>query len=136
MKKNFYFFIIFTFCSCASLPKETVPNGRIITEGVEIRAEDNSFILKYNEIWKPPYQNVPTRKIIKNKVDMVPLYKDAIQKMGAKKVRVKVPYQSEELYGVLLLNKAYEHCSSSTTRSYQISIPASYVETAKNGRIS
>jgi hypothetical protein len=56
--------------------------------------------------------------------------------LGAKKVRVKVPYQSKELYGVLLLSKIYNGCSSAVTRSYQISIPESYVDKALNGKIS
>lgn len=60
----------------------------------------------------------------------------AIDKMGARKVRVKVPYQSEELYGVLLLSKVFTDCNTAVTRSYQITIPESYVEQAKNGKIS
>lgn len=124
--------------SCGSIKqKVTVPIGVIKTEGVKISAEDDSFVLESGKIWTSPFQNDTHGYGMHGKnADMVNFFKLAVDKMGAKKVRVKVPYQTKELYGVLLLSKIYDGCSSAVTRSYQISIPKSYVEKALNGKVS
>lgn len=115
---------------------KSVPFGKIITDGVEITAENGTFTLRSGEVWTPPYQNLtPGYGINTPSADMVNLYKAALV-LGAEKVRVKVPYQSEPLYGVLLLSKVYPQGNSAVTRSYQISIPESYVDAAQNGKIS
>jgi len=130
--------ILLIFNSCGSIGSidKSVPYGKIITEGVEITAEDGSFTLRSNEVWTPPFQNDTEGTGLNSaKTDMVGFYKDALEH-GAKKVRVKVPYQTEPLYGVLLLGKVYSGVSLAVTRSYQISIPVSYVEAAQNGKVS
>ncbi|MFA7687717.1 MAG: hypothetical protein WCY25_07620 [Moheibacter sp.] len=116
---------------------KSVPYGKIVTDGVEITAEDGSFTLLPNEIWTPPFQNETSGYgINKPDADMVNLYKVALHSMGAKQVRVRVPYQSEPLYGVLLLSKVHPESTAAVTRSYQISIPEGYVAAAQNGKIS
>jgi hypothetical protein len=128
--------IILTSCGTVNYQLTTVPLGVITTEGVEIKAEDGAFTLKYGENWVPPYQNSTNiAGLHYESAKMIEFYTSALN-LGAKKVRVKVPYQSKELYGVLLLSKIYNGCSSAVTRSYQISIPESYVDKALNGKIS
>lgn len=133
---------LFTLNSCAvssvgaSGSYKSVPYGKIVTSGVEITAEDGSFALSSGKVWTPPFQNNPLRSVNAANANMVTLYKAALALGGAKKVRVKVPYQSEPLYGVLLLSRVYPGSSSAVTRSYQISIPKSYVDAAQNGKVS
>jgi len=120
---------------------KSVPYGKIITDGVEISSLDdvytNPFLLRSGEIWTPPFQNMtPGFGMNTPNADMVNFYKTAVLRMGAKMVMVKVPYQSEPLYGILLLAKIYPQGNSAVTRSYQISIPKSYVDAAQNGRVS
>jgi len=115
---------------------KSVPFGKIITNGVEITAEDGTFVLRSGEVWTPPFQNLtPGYGINTPNADMVNLYQAAFA-TGAKRVKVKVPYQDEPLYGVLMLSKIYPQGNSAVTRSYQISIPESYVDAAQNGKIS
>ena len=107
-KTNFYLIALigFILSSCVSALYVPVSTGNIATEGVEIRAEDGSFTLKSGERWTPPFQNNFNNYSsygIPNTND----YSLALQR-GAKRVRLKVPYQSEELYGVLALHKAYD----------------------------
>jgi hypothetical protein len=129
--------ILFIFNSCSvSNAWTSVPYGKITTDGVEIIAEDGSFALRSGEVWTPPFQ-VPSGFYalnIKN-ADMINLYATALG-LGARKVRVKVPYQSEPLYGVLALLPVHSSSTSPVTRSYQISIPKSYVDAAQNGKVS
>ena len=133
-------FTLFIGCSSTKsiyTQKTTVPYGKITTEGVEIVAEDGGFHLKYGERWVPPFQNVTTNEGMHgSNVDMISFHKTAKEKFGAKKVRVKTPYMSKDLHGLLLLSKIYDGCDGAVTRSYQISIPESYVSDALDGKIS
>ena len=98
--------------SCGSIASyKPVPYGKITTDGVMITAEDGSFKLRSGEVWTPPFQN---SGINASQSDMVNLYTSAL-KDGAKKVRVKVPYQSESLYGILALNKVHSEATSAAT---------------------
>ena len=131
---------LFIFNSCdVQDTYSSVPYGKIITDGVEIAAEDGFFTLRSDEIWTPPIQNETAKYGMYDPgADMVNFYKTALLYMGAKKVRVKVPYQSRPLYGVLVLSKIYYLNSGNpvVTRSYQISIPKNYVDAAQNGKVS
>ncbi len=132
------FLAIILICACGSAGylAQSVPLGFIATEGVEIRAEDGSFVLKSGEQWKPPFENISSHEMHRSNADMINFHREALDNMGARKVRVKVPYQSEELYGVLLLSKIYSGCTGAETRSYRITIPESYYRQAQNGKIS
>lgn len=123
--------------SCTSVVpfSQPVPLGTIATKDVTIKAEDGSFEFKTGERWTPPYQNVINSQFHVKDTDVLNLYNWALE-AGAKKVRVKVPSLKEELYGILLLNKVNTGCDFAVTRSYQISIPDSYVQQALNGKIS
>lgn len=120
----------------ASGSYKPVPYGKIVTGGVEIAAEDGSFVLRSGKVWTPPFQNAPLGPVNASNENMINLYKIALASGGAKKVMVKVPYQPDPLYGVLLLSSVYRESSSAVTRSYQISIPKSYVDAAQNGKVS
>lgn len=133
--------ICFLLNSCASytsvpIQSITVSSGVIASEGVEIIAQDGSFHLKSGEIWSPPFQNTTNGYgMHDSNAKMIDYYPQALS-MGARRVKVKTPYLNKDLYGILLLSKIYTGCSSAVTRSYQISIPNSYVEKALNGKIS
>lgn len=131
---------VLSLASCSSSAPMTnvnVPFGVIKTEGVTIRDVNNRFVLESGVSWTPPFQNSTHGfGLHKAGASIAQLSDLAITKMGAKRVRVKVPYMEQELYGVLLLSKVYDGCTSAVTRSYQISIPESYVEKALDGRIS
>lgn len=136
MNKFLYllFFVTLTMLSSCSSLSVNVPLGKITTDGVTIRAEDGTFNLKSGDIWTPPFQNNLSSEL-NSKKDLTNFHSKAME-LGAKKVRVKVPYQSEELYGILYLSQVSDKCSSATTRSYQITIPNNFVIAAKNGRVS
>lgn len=130
--------IAISFYSCGPKipPQNAIPMGVIETEGVEITAEDGSFKLTSGEVWTPPYQNSTAGSNFNtDQISVIESYRWAHER-GAKKVRVKTPYLDKELYGLLLLSKVFEGCSGPATRSYQISVPRSYVQDALGGRIS
>ena len=121
---------------CASQTK-TVMHGRLITDNVTISAEDNSFTISSGQVFSPPFQqDTAMAKYQTGSEDMVDAYKDAYEKYGAKKVRIKIDGIQTEFYGILSFSKIYDDGKGPATRSYQIQIPSIYVEAAKGGRIA
>lgn len=141
-KKPFFGILIFSFLLASCGTKLTqVKFGKIATPDVTIKAEDGSFELKSEETWDPPFYALDQYDVLQmhyfeiNK-DIASQYGYAIEKLSAKKVRIKTPYSEKELYGVILFNKVMEKCKLPVTRSYQITIPEEYVHQAMNGQVS
>jgi len=113
------------------------PTGLIATEGVSIRAMDNSFELVSGEVFSTPFFG-NTAGVGMNSVgaDMISYYQIALDQMNARRVRVTTPWLDEPLYGILLFSNLYYGGSGPATRSYQITVPENYVRAAVGGRIS
>jgi len=124
--------IIFT--GCGSTYTKPIPSGLIDNKDIVIKADDGSFEIQ--GAFKSPFvsqvhyhsYNINGTKFIKG-------YRRALE-FGAKHVRVKVPYESKELYGVLALDNADTRGIGAGIESYKIIIPKAYVDAAKNGKIS
>ena len=125
---------LFILTGCGSTYTKPIPSGIIEDSGVVITAVDGSFTLEGK--FASPFvseahyhsMNIGGNKFIK-------AYNRALQ-FDAKHVRVKVPYVDEELYGVLVLDNADERGIGEGTDSYKIIIPKTYVDAAKDGKIS
>ncbi len=106
-----------------------VKNAVIATEGVTIRAVDDSFMWRSGETINPPksLQESWSKKDI-------PDASNPCEKCT--KVRVAVPGRSTELYGRIKFYKMHKKASGPGSRLYYIQIPQSYVDEAEGGRIS
>jgi hypothetical protein len=111
--------------------------GNITTPGVVIKADDGSFTLTSESRWNPPFQSTLTGMDDMEDINRkITSQYDFAMRFNAKKVKVKTPYLDKELFGVLMLNPAFEGCESPVTRSYQIAVPEEYVQQALNGQVS
>ena len=125
--------LLFTGCTATTYTKP-ITKGNIEDSSVVITAVDGSF--KISGEFESPFQsdihyhsmNISGNKMIKG-------YRKALQ-YDAKHVRVKVASNDEELYGVLVLDKADERGVGTGTVSYKIIIPQPYIDAAKDGKIS
>lgn len=124
----------------APIEMSSVHTGIIASDGVEITAMDDSFTLKANERFTPPFQS---SKYFYD-TSYAPLVQD-VYKLTAgefpgyeyKKVRVKTPYNDTDLYGVISFSKVLTKCANQpTTRSYRVQVPSGYVKKALNGKVS
>ncbi|MFT6732374.1 MAG: hypothetical protein ACJAS9_000554 [Polaribacter sp.] len=123
-------------------------SGALQGKGIRIEAEDGSFVIEEGK-FTPPFQTYHTYQTGLSKVLYFKTYTDGTSpgslldsfglalKHGAKKVIVYHPDAKQPLYGVLLLNKKLtDSATGPAARSYLIRIPASYVNSAKGGRVS
>jgi len=129
-----FFSILLTSCGANVVP---VPQGKILTEGIEIHGIDRDFVLKSGEVWKPPFytkmEDVGDQRRIDKNIHEEYLF--ALKHMKAEKVRIKTPYSEKELYGVLALNKVFKGCERySATKTYEISISKESVDQAIKGK--
>lgn len=119
-----------------------VKYGKISNQDITIVAEDGSFLLKAGESFEPPFQSKTSssRELHNSALDITGLYDVALEKLGAKKVKVQVGAPdgeiTKEYYGVLLFSKIYDDGYGPGTRSYLINIPELYLEAANGGKIS
>ena len=118
---------------CAS---NQIPEGKLKTPGVTIAAEDNSFIIKSGEIFTPPFEVETFSQVGKWTLDNLVEKWDEALKLGARRVRITVPSQTEPLYGILLLGTAAPGQHAAADRSYLLEVPQNYVDEAQDGKIS
>lgn len=128
-------FVILLFSGCATTTyNKQISNGKIENPEIVITARDGSF--KINGEFSSPFQssvhyhslNISGEKFING-------YYRALG-FNAKHVLVKVPHKDKELYGVLALDNADVQGIGPGTVSYKIIIPESYIDAAKDGKIS
>jgi len=136
MKYIFSLLIALLFMSgCSSTDyTQAIKKGEIKDSSITIRDEDGSF--KIQGKFEAPFQSTAhyhSMNINGNK--MIKGYFRALQ-YNAKHVRVKVPSQEKELYGVLVLDDADSRAIGSGAKSYKIIIPKPYVDAASGGKIS
>lgn len=114
---------------CASWQR--IDGGTLATDGVAIRAVDSSFTFLAKERFSSPFGTLCWRA----RVHMNPSVGDwqAALSQGAKAVRVRTPWHTEELYGVLALCQARGDDTRPAARSYRIQVPQSYVDATANG---
>ena len=108
-----------------------IDSGVLATKGVAIRAADGKFTVLSGERFQSPFGTLCWRA----KMHTNPGAGDwalAI-KHGAKAVRVRTPWTTEELYGVLALCQAHPKDTRPASRSYRIRVPKRYVDATENG---
>jgi hypothetical protein len=109
----------------------------IATQGVTIAAEDGSFTLRSGVPAAVPFMNATNGIGIHGEnAPIIDLYKEAWANKWARKVTVAVPGREKPLYGLLLLSMVFADGVGPATRSYQITIPETYIAAASGGRIS
>jgi len=127
------FILMFTACSTTTYTR-TIPTGVVENQDTVITAVDGSFKLQGE--FKTPFQSSTRYNSLQMRDDDLPkAYKLALSH-GAKHVRIKLPSQEKEFYGVLALDKADKDGVGPGITSYKIIIPEPYVNAAKNGKIS
>ena len=136
MKYIFSILLALIFLSGCSSTNYTQPikQGQIKDSSVVITAQDGSF--KIQGEFEAPFQSTAhyhSMNINGNK--MIKGYFRALQ-YNAQHVRIKVPSQEKELYGVLVLDDADSRAIGSGAKSYKIIIPKPYVDAAVGGKIS
>ena len=119
----------------------------VLTDGVTIEAEDESWALSGIEAVTPPFQsdwqvdvklgdgaNAAAKSTAE--LDLLELVGEALAK-GAQRVRVKVPGREKPLYGVLALSPVADSTKdSAAARAYRIEVPAERVSQALGARMS
>jgi hypothetical protein len=117
-------------CVSQGVQWNRVPLGVVVTPDVEILAEDGSFKLVSGKSFIPPFytNDCLTKANTSN-------YARAEQ-MGARRVIVRVPGMDKPLHGILALCEVHPRATGPATRSYQIQVPAQYVEATAGGRVS
>jgi hypothetical protein len=112
----------------------SIDSGEIKTPNVVITAEDNSFVLRSGETFKPPFQSKyfyinDALQGLANK------WRESFQKeRGARRVRVQCG--DDHFYGILAFNGHYSHDKKDlapNSYKYKIEIPEQYIAAAKNG---
>ncbi len=126
---------LFMFSGCSSTNyTQPIPSGQVKDSSIVIRAVDGSF--KIQGDFQTPFQStIHYHSMNMNGKKMLKAYYRALQ-YNAKHVRVKVPSQDKELYGVLVLDDADYRGIGSGAKSYKIIIPKPYVDAARDGKIS
>jgi len=124
---------LFTGCSTTTYNK-AIEHGKIESPDIIITAADNSFQLQGE--FSSPFQSSTRYNSLEMRDHELPTaYKLALHH-GAQHVRVKVPNNINEFYGVLALDKADQDGIGPGTQSYKIIIPQPYIDAAKDGKIS
>lgn len=127
------FIFLFSACSTTTYNK-TISKGKIENSEIIITASDKSFKLQ-GEFNSPFQSSTRYNSLQMSDHDLLEAYKLALHH-GAKHVRIKVPGNEKELYGVLALDKADQDGIGPATQSYKIIIPQPYINAAKEGKIS
>jgi len=124
---------LFIGCSTTTYINE-VKKGKVENPDIVITATDGTF--KIQGEFTPPFQSSTRYNSLEMPdKDLVKAYNLALHH-GAQHVRIKVPNKSEELYGVLALDKADKDGMGPGTQSYKIIIPQAYIDAAREGKIS
>lgn len=127
--------LIFLFSACSTTTYiNPVSKGKIDNPNIVITSRDNSFKLQ-GEFTSPFQSSTRYNSLEMPDKDLIKAYKLALHH-GAKHVRIKVPNKSEELYGVLALDRADKDGMGPGTQSYKIIIPQPYINAARDGKIS
>lgn len=127
--------LIFLFSACSTTTYITsVAKGKIDNPDIVITARDNSFTLQ-GEFTSPFQSSTRYNNLVMPDKDLMKAYRLALHH-GAKHVRIKVPNKSEELYGVLALDRADKNGMGPGTQSYKIIVPQPYIDAARDGKIS
>jgi hypothetical protein len=100
----------------------------VVTDGVAIAGFDD-FVIRDTE--KPAPFRVGCKDLPLTPDD----YKQAL-KLGAKRVRIKVPQLDPPLFGVLSLCRMPDGASGPGSRAHRIQVPDSYVDATDGGRVS
>lgn len=126
-------FFLFTGCSTTTYNK-AIEQGKIDSPDIIITAADKSFRLQGE--FTSPFQSSTRYNSLEIRDSELPTaYKLALHH-GARHVRVKVPNNTNEFYGVLALDKADQDGIGPGAQSYKIIIPQPYIDAAKEGKIS
>lgn len=125
--------LFFSGCATTTYTKN-IQQGVIDDNGVIITAKDGSFKLK-GEFTPPFKSNAHLHSLNISGDKFIQGYRNALG-YNAKHVRVKVPNQDKELYGVLALDDIDERGYGPGTKSYKIIIPQPYIDALKGGKIS
>ncbi len=124
---------LFSGCSTTTYNK-TITQGKIEDQNIIITARDKGFTLQ-GEFTSPFQSSTRYNSLEMRDHELPKAYKLALHH-GAQHVRIKVPSRSEELFGVLALDKADQDGIGPGTQSYKIIIPQPYIDAAKDGKIS
>ncbi|MDH5256849.1 MAG: hypothetical protein OEX07_02540 [Gammaproteobacteria bacterium] len=142
MRSNIFLSIVvlgmFLLAGCAAQNK-VITKAQLATLKVTIKAEDSSFTINSGEVFKPPFSSRTGDFALQNKnVNIIDLYDVAIEKYGAKKVKVSVEREgiSSEFHGILLFSYVFDDGFGPGSRSYQIKIPKMYLDAARGGKVS
>lgn len=130
---SIFFILIVTGCSVTTYNR-TISHGKIESPDVVITAVDKSFTIK-NEFTSPFQSSTRYNSLEMPDSDLPKAYRQALHH-GAKHVRIKVPGNDQELFGVLALDRADDEGVGPSTQSYKIIVPQPYIDAAKNGKIS
>jgi len=125
--------VLFLGCSTTTYNRD-VASGKVENPDIIITGVDKKFTIKGE--FKSPFQSSTRYNSLEMPdKDLVHGYRQALHH-GAEHVRVKVPNHSEELYGVLALDKADDAGQGPGTQSYKIIVPQPYIDAARDGKIS
>lgn len=121
-----------TGCIASRAPYRIHPigQGRVVTPGAQIIAEDGSFQLTAGQPFVAPFEQ-GGNCLLDPTVDN---YRQAIG-AGARPVVIRLA-DGRLLFGLLSLCGAPAGARGAATRSYEIQIPNSYVEATAGGRVS
>lgn len=125
-------------CATTTIPEEefaerdfSITSGKLLTEGVEIRAEDNSFTIRGGEDFKPPFYSDCSANVSEK---AEPSYKVALTK-GARRVLVRIPGRSDTYYGVLALCDRNIDPLGRKTSSYDMAVKTDELVAMTNGHV-
>jgi hypothetical protein len=106
---------------------KTVPAGVVVDPGLVIEAEDGSFKPTGGQAFKPPFVSAdcPLRAVATN-------YAEG-EKLGARRVRVRVPGVDPPLHGLLSLCRVHASVQGDAARYYLIRLDPSFIEIAVSG---
>lgn len=124
---------LFIGCSTTTYNKDIL-KGKIENSEIIIYAQDGSFRLQ-GEFTSPFQSSTRFNSLQMRDKELIKAYRSALHH-GAKHVRIKVPSNPQDLYGVLALDRADQNGIGPGTLSYKIIIPQPYIDAAKNGKIS
>jgi len=126
------------FAGCA-VQNKVITKAQLATPKITITAVDGSFSIKNGEVFKPSFSSKTSDFSLQNKNEnVIDLYDVAIEKYGAKKVKVLVGEEdsSSEFQGILLFSNVFDDGFGPGSRSYQIKVPDMYIEAARGGKVS
>ena len=122
------------FTGCGSTYTTPIPKGKIENKDIVITARDGSFEISGE--FEPPFiSRVHYHSYNKSGTKLIKGYSRALD-FNAKHVMIKIPNIEKEFYGVLALDNADNRGIGAGTKSYKIIIPESYINAARDGKIS